>query len=279
MQETSDDLELLGEKLRSSDLATAAAALEAITQLKGRASTRLLTEFLMTGPEGLLTTRAAIALENRKHKSCLPGIYEVYKARPELAEDIIPILSALEDPDGIALVADDLDELLVGSARLSTVVYLAKCGDPEAVADALLVRVIINSVPAARDDLIWGLEQVLRDADEETLLSVKETATELGPEALKIVDPFMPAVGELEIQAPNLARSLLRELQDEELVELVPDSTDALVELIANTIMEARSPKGLIRDVERILMDSTAIEEIYADRQDLMRVFSKITNQ
>ena len=279
MQELSDDLEVLGEQLLSTNLSTAATALEAVTKLKGRGSTRLLTDFLLTAPEGLLTTRAAIALENRKHKSCLPGIYEVYKTRPELAEDIIPILSALEDPEGVALVADDLDELIAGSARLSTIAYLVKCADPEAITDAFLIRIILDRVPGAQDDLRWGLDQLLRDADEDTLTHAKETATELGPDAVAIIEPYMPAVGELEIQAPRLARSLIDELEAQELLELVPDSDDALVDVLANTIMEARSPKGLIRDVERILMNSTAIEEIYADRKDLMKVFSKIANQ
>jgi hypothetical protein len=279
MSDLPEDLDVLTPMLMSDDVAAATSALEVLTGMKGRSSTKALTDFLRVAPEGLLTTRAAIALETRKHKSCLTAIYEIYQTRPELADDLIPILSALEDQDGIALIAEDLETLFASSARLSTVAYLVKCADDGAVADILLPMIIINSNPMARDDLMWGLEQILRDGDEALLLHVKETAAEIGPEAIALVEPFMPAVGELERQAPNLARSLLQELAVQELIELVPDSEDALVDVLANAIMDARSPKGLIRDVERILMNSTSIDEIYADRNDLMQVFSKIANQ
>lgn len=275
--ESSENLDALVATLEAGDGAGKAAALEAVAKTKGRGATKALTDFLRTAPVGLLATRAAMALENRKHRSCLPALYEIYEARPELAEDIIPIFSTLEDPDAVPLVVPGLRQLMAGPARLSTLTFLLKCADPEALADILLPALVIDPVPAARDDIVWALEEILLGADEATLEHIGETAREIGPTALTIVEPYLPTKSELELQAPQIAASLLTELERQELIELTPGAPDALVEMLAGAICEARSPKGLIRDVERILMDSTAIEEVYADRDDLRKAFQKIT--
>ncbi len=87
----------------------------------------------------------------------------------------------------------------------------------------------------------------------------------------------MPARSELEEQAPRIAAAFLTELEGKELIELVPGSEPALVEVLASTICDARSPKGLVKDVERILINSTAVEEVFADRDDIRSAFAKVT--
>ena len=279
MQEQSENVEELNEMLHSGDEVKASKAVEALSKLKGRSATVSLSKYLLTAPAGLLATRAAIALENRKHQSCLPIIYEVYQTRPDLVEDVVPILSALEDPDGIGLIVGDLDQLLAGEARLSTLSYLIKCADPEAVVEIALLKLVSGTIQGADDDLKWAVDQLCSEADDALLEGIKETAAALGPHASEIVAPYMPEESELEREAPNIARAFVKELERQELIELVPDSLDALVETLTSTILDARSPKGLIRDVERILMDSTSIEEVYADREDLKRAFARITSQ
>ncbi len=268
-----DELVLL---LEPADSPVAARALEAITAVKGRKTTRILAEYLRRAPAGLLATRAAMALEKRQHRSCLPILHEVYAHRPDLAEDIIPIFSMLEDPDGLDLIVPDLHRLLGSPARLSTLVYLLKCADHEPLADILLPLYAQNRTSGAGDDIWWALEQILTEADDETLEHVRETATLLGPEMLAAIAPFLPAVSELEMESPRIARAFLQELVRVELLELVPDSEDALVEVLAQTICDARSPKSLVRDVETVLINSAAVEEVYASRDDFRTAFSKI---
>ena len=277
MTETTENLDELEPLLQSTDPATVMKAVEQLTRSKGRRSTRMLAEFLRHAPEGLTATRAAIALESRKHPSCLPLIRETYSERPELAEDVIPILSALEDQESIPLLLSDLGRLIDGPARISALAFLVKCGEPLPLVKALIPVLTTQPVAGARDDSMWALDQCLSSANEKMLRTVAELARAHSPEAVALVAPYMPAESELERQAPLLARLLLDTLVAQELVELVPDSDDALVELLANAICEARSPKALIKDCERILMESQAIEEIYADGDDLRRVFSEIT--
>jgi len=277
--ELPDNLQELEELIQAGDTAVAAKALEKVTSIKGRGATRVLADYLRTAPMGLLATRAAISLENRQHKSCLPILYEVFQARPELAEDIVPIFSAMEDDEGVGLIVDQLNELLMGPARLSTLAYLIKCADHGALIDVVLPRLALNAIPGGNDDLRWAMQQLLSDANDALLAEAKITAQTIGPEAMAIVKPYLPAESELEKQAPAISRALIEELERTELIELVPDSDEALVEGLTNAILEARSPKGLIRDVERILLNSAAIEEVYADREDLKKAFAKITSQ
>lgn len=277
MNDLPDSLEELVRLLDPPTSPVAGRALEAITKIKGRGATTALTDFLAVAPHGLMATRAAMSLETRKHKSCLPAIREIYEARRELAEDLVPILSALEDPEGVPLVVRDLPDLLVSPARLSALAYLVKLLPPTALVDALLPIVAKQTLSAADDDVRWALAQVLTNADERTLEHVAEVAQKAGPRAAELVKPYLPKESEFQRQAPEIARRLIRALESEELIELVPDSAEALVDLLATTILEASSPKGLIKDVERILMETPAIEEIYADREDLRRVFAKVT--
>ncbi len=256
----------------------AAKAMEAITAKKGKRTTRAMADFLKTAPLGLLATRAAMELEKRKDPVCLEALYEVYQTRPELAEDVIPIFSALEDDDAIVLVVGDLRPLMAGPARLSTLAYLVKCADPEALCDLLLPILFMEPIAGASDDIQWAVEQILVNADDETLGHIGETATAVGPAAFAMVEPYLPAKSELEVQAPDIARAFLRELTAQELLEMVPDSEDALVDVLANTICDARSPKGLVRDVERLLIDHTAVDEIFADRNDIRVAFTKVTS-
>jgi hypothetical protein len=255
----------------------AAKALEAITKKKGKRTTRVLATFLLDAPAGLMATRAAMELEKRKDEACLPTLYEVYEKRKDLAEDIIPILSALEDPDGVGLVVVDLRELMSGPARLSTLAYMVKLADHEALADLLLPLRFGEPIRGADDDMSWALQQILHDGGDELLLHIGETAKAISPEAFAFVEPYMPAKSELEEQAPRIAAAFLTELERLEIIELVPGSEAALVEVLANTICEARSPKGLIKDVERILINSTAVEELFGDRDDIRNAFAKVT--
>jgi len=276
MTELPEELDALVLLLEPPDSPVAAKALEAITAQKGRKSTRILAEYLLTAPAGILATRAAMALETRQHRSCLPILYNVYANRPDLAEDIIPIFGAMEDMDALDLIVPDLHRLLGSAARLSTLVYLIKCTDHEPLADILLPIYAENQNSGAADDLWWALEQILTEADDATLEHIRETATLLGPEILKAIAPYLPAISELEMESPRIARAFLVELVRLELLELVPDSEDALVEVLARTICDARSPKSLVRDVEGVLIDSAAVEEVYASRDDIRTAFSKI---
>ncbi len=219
-----------------------------------------------------------MALEVRGHKSCLPKLHEVYQQRPDLAEDIIPILSAMEDYDGIPLVVDDLGVLLSGSARLATLAYLIKCADHEALLDVLLPLTFEAPIPGADDDMRWAIETILSEANDKLLAYAKELALTVGPEAMTLVQPFLPPESELEKAAPAIARAFVQHLAKKELIEMEPDSEDALVEVLVVTICEAKSPKGLVRDVERVLLDSAAIEEVYASREDIRQAFTAVTN-
>ena len=271
------DIERLAEALNSGDSKAAALALDELAKLKGRSASKTLAEYLMVAPTGLLATRAAMALEKRAHKSTLPILYKAFEARPELSEDIIPIFSAMEDFDAVALVVPRLRDLMRSPARLSALAYLVKCADGEGLAELILPLMFLDPIPAAQDDLSWALEHVLDQADEAALKSIGATAKAIGPGAWELVEPFMPAQSELEREAPNIARRLLTHMEEKELIELVPDSQDALVEVLASTICEARSPKGLVKDVERILLNSPSTEELYADRNDIRTAFETIT--
>lgn len=277
MDELTDNIEELQAHLGSDEITVASKALDKIAKMKGRKATRVLTDFLATAPLGLLATKAALALETREHASCLPAIRQIYTERPELAEDLIPILSKLEDPEGIPLVVGDLRQHLAGPARLAALAYLVKCAESEALAE-LLLPALLDPVPGSHDDVMWAYDKVMRDLlDEASLRRIYEEASIIGAQAIALVEPYMPAQSELERQAPAIAEAFVKDLVEHELIETVPGSEDALVELIANTILEARSPKGLIRDVERILLESTAVDEVYAGRDDLRSAFARVT--
>jgi hypothetical protein len=269
-------LEDLALMLSGSNLAAISEALDAISKVKGRGATTVLCDYLRRAPVGILASKAAGALEVREHKSCLPAMRELFEQRPELADDIIPIFAALRDNESIPLIVENLHELLSSNARLSTLTYLLKLADREALADVFLPMILADAIPGGKDDLRWALETILDDADDDLLTHVKETAVTIGPEALELVQPFMPAESELEKAAPKIARSFLQFLLKGELLEMDPEAEEALVLVLTNTICEARSPKGLVRDVERILMESTAVEEVYASRDDIRTAFSSI---
>jgi len=268
----------LAKQLESDDDAIVFSALEALANSKGRKATTVLSNYLRTAPAGAMASRAAMALEVRGHVSCLPTLHEVYQLRPDLAEDIIPIFSAMEDHDGIPLVVDDLGVLLSGSARLATLAYLIKCADHEALLDVLLPLTFDAPIPSADDDLRWAIETILSEANDKLLAYAKELAVTISPEALTLVQPFLPPESELEKAAPAIARAFVQHLAEKSLIELAPDSEDALVEVLVVTICEAKSPKGLVRDVERVLLDSTAIEEVYASREDIRQAFTAVTS-
>lgn len=273
-----ENLDELFEQLTSNDAGRAAAALDAIAASKGAKATRLLVDFLRTADLSLLTTRAAMALESRKHTSCLPGLREVYSARPELAEDLIPIFSELEDLEAMPLIVDQFRPLMASPARLSTLIYLVKFGDPEAFACLLLPILFLDPIPSAEDDMLWALQQTLAESlEDDALKRVGKIANEIGPHAAKVVAPYMPPESELERQAPKIARAFLEEFVAQELIEIEEDGMDTLVQLLADTILEANSPKALVRDVERVLLNAPATEELYADRDDIRKVFEKIT--
>ena len=277
MTADSNTLKELVAQLDPPDSPEANKAIEAIAGMGGRGATIALAEFLRVAPVGLVSTRAAMSLEKRKHKSSLPILYEVYEARPELAEDIIPIFSAMEDFDAVPLVVPRLRELMRSPARLSALAFLVKCADDAALAELLLPMMFLDPIPAARDDLMWALEHVLEAVEDEDMKELGKLAKEIGDECWKLVEPYMPAESELERQAPTIAAALLEELEKKELIELVPGSHEALIEVVATTILEARSPKGLVKDVERILLNAPATEELYADRNDIRRAFETIT--
>jgi hypothetical protein len=52
-----------------------------------------------------------------------------------------------------------------------------------------------------------------------------------------------------------------------------------LVEQLARTMIEASSPKALLRDVERILINSPSTEEFYADSGDLRTILTKVSQK
>lgn len=273
-----ENLDELYQQLTSEDDSAAAVALDAIAASKGAKATRLLVDYLRTAKLSLLTTRAAMALERRKHASCLPGLREVYSERPELAEDLIPIFSELEDLDAMPLIVDQFRPLMAGPARLSTLIYLVKYGDPEAFASLLLPMLFLDPIPSAEDDMLWALQQTLAESlEDDALKRIGQLAGQIGPHAAKVVAPYMPPESELERQAPRIARAFLQELVTRELIEIEEDGMDTLVQLLADTILEANSPKALIRDVERVLLNAPATEELYADRDDIRKVFEKIT--
>jgi hypothetical protein len=277
MTELPTSLDELTALLDPPDTANAGRALDAIIASRSRNAPLVLAEFLRTAPAGLLATRAAMTLEKKKNKSTLPVLYEVYEARPELAEDIIPIFSEMEDVDAVMLIVPQLRDLMRSPARLSALAYLVKCADGEALAELLLPMMFLDPFEPAHDDLLWALQHVMEELEDAGLKAIGIVAKEVGPEAFALIKQYMPAESELERQAPSIARALVEELEKKELIELVPDSQNALVELLSSTILEARSPKGLIKDVERILLNSAATEELYADRDDLRRAFETIT--
>ena len=243
----SANLTELKERLNPDDTVGCGYALDELKKIDTPESTELLLGFIKIAPAGLLTMKAAMTLEKRQDPSTVPALYEVYSARPDLAEDIIPILSALEDDEGVLHIIGDLRDLMSGPARMSTLAYLVKCADPGAIADLLLPLVTLDPIQGAADDIMWALEHILTNADDETLLEIGTTAKELGEEAYALVERYMPQQSEVEQQAPVLARALLRELERKELVELVPGAEDALVEMLSRSICEARSPKGPAR--------------------------------
>jgi chemotaxis regulatin CheY-phosphate phosphatase CheZ len=278
MQATPQSLAELTALLSSDDPTVVMGCLDALAESKGRKSTTILTNYLRVAPAGPLAARASMALEIRGHKSCLPVLHDIYKDRPDLSDDIIPIFSALEDYDAIALVVDDLHILLSSSSRLATLAFLIKCADHEALVDVLLPLTFQAPIPGADDDLRWAVETILSDANDALLAYVKEMAATLGPDAMQMVEPFLPPESELEKAAPTIARAFVGHLQKQDLIELIPEFEDALVDVLVNAICEARSPKGLVRDVERVLMDSTAIEEVYASREDIRQAFTAVTS-
>ena len=264
--------------MESGDAGPGVRAVEAIDRMKGKGGSQALADYLLTAPIGLVATRAAMVLEKRKHKSTLPTLYQVYETRPEMSEDIIPIFSAMEDEDAVGLIAADLRLICAGPARMTALLYLVKCADPEGLVGLLLPLLVLDEIPGARDDLMWATKEILLAAEDDTLEEIGKMAKELGPEALSLVEPYLPAKGELELEAPRIAGAFIEHLVEIELLELVPGSEEALVETLAHAICEARSPKGLVKDVERILVDSPAVEEVFADRDDIRKAFSHVTS-
>ncbi|MEC8023963.1 MAG: hypothetical protein VX223_08495 [Myxococcota bacterium] len=274
----SDNLDALFEQLTSTNAKTAATALDAIAKHKGTKATRLLVDYLRTAKISLLTTKAAMALERRKHASCLPGLREVYAERPELAEDLIPIFSELADGEAMPLIVDQFRPLMTSPARLSTLIYLVKYADPEAFAELLLPILFLDPIVGAEDDMLWALQQLLAEnLEDDALKRVGKIAAEIGPHATRVVAPYMPPESELEKQAPRIARAFLDELVARELIEVEEDGIEPLSRLVADTILEANSPKALVRDVERVLLNAPTTEELYADRNDIRKVFEKVT--
>ena len=274
-----ENLDELFKTLTAGKSKDAAAALEAISKHKGTKATRLLVEYLRIAELGLLTTRAAMALERRQHASCLPGLREVYAARPELAEDLIPIFSELADTEAMPLIVDQFRPLMSSPARLSTLIYLVKYADSEAFAELLLPILFLDPIAGAEDDMLWALQQLLAENLEDDALKRRgKRAAEIGPHAAQAVAPYMPPESELEKQAPRIARAFLEELIARELIEIeVEDGIETLTRLVADTILEANNPKALVRDVERVLLNAPVTEELYADRNDIRKVFEKVT--
>lgn len=278
MSELPRKLSVLVPMLDPPDTVEAGQAVEVIAKMKGVRATRALVDYLKVAPVGLYALRAALALETRKDPTSAAPLRELFVARPELADDIVPILSALIDTDAVPYVMEDLPRLLGGNARRGTLAFLLKCGRNDEVGTHLLRYLLIDPIPEAEPDLKWALEHILTSADERALSRIQESATLLGPEAVQYIAPYMPPKSELEVQAPLIARRVLAELVTGELVELRPDSEDALVDLIAETICNARSPKALVRSVERILMDSNAVEEFYGEAIQIREAFAKVTS-
>lgn len=277
----SNDVGSLRQKLLAPEGGEVAEALDVVVRDKSAVATRLLVEFLGVAKVGLLTTRAALALETRADPAVAADVRALLETRPDLAADVIPILSATRDLPGVAVVLDQLAELLPGPARLSALAYLVKCA---ADRGRFLTR-LLDAVAAARPsgeverDIRWALEQVLPQADERTLEQVAGVAARHGKVTMDLVEKYLPAESALTREAPGIARALLADLVAHELIELVADSEAALVDVLARTICEARSPKALLRDVERILLDSPSVDEFFGEVDDLKAAFARVTGK
>lgn len=267
--------------LNFADTPRAVKAVERLHEMKGKAATIAIAEVLAAAPAGPVTACAAAALERRRHKSCQDIVLKVYETRPELWEDVIPVLAAVGDEVAVNRVIKDSIQLMGSSARLTALELFQDRLDKSGLCRLLIeLRFGKKTVPAAaHEDLSWALESALKAADDPALSAAVAHARQTSVAAIEFVQPYLPPQSELEREAPRVARELIAELEARELIELVPDSADALVEQLARTMIEANSPKALLRDVERILINSPATEEFYADSGDLRTILTKVSQK
>lgn len=279
MSDSSDPVDVIVASLDLRDTARAARAVEKLGELKGTKASRALAELMLTAPAGPITARLAAALERRKHKTILDTLHQAYDQRPEIWEDVIVALLPIADENTLRRMHRDAKTLMRSPARLAALELWLAVMEKRPLGVLLLDLRYNDANPAANEDIEGTLEAVLKSGDDSTLVALGAHAASISPEARALVQPHLPPESELEREAPRLARDLLREMGKRELIELVPGAEDALVEQLARTMIEARSPKGLLRDVERILESSSAIEELYASKDDIKKILEALAKR
>ena len=279
MDDTPEACQALVASVNLEDTAKAVRMVETLGALKGRHATRALAQLLLDAPEGAVVSHAADALARRKHKSCVDLVLEAYVTRPEILEDVLIVLEAIGDAGVAQRVAKDARKLMRSAGRVAAIDLFTTHLDKKTAATLLLELRFKDLFEPAADDLDFGLDQVLEGADDSTLHAIGAAARGISAAATAFITPRLPPESELEREAPRVARELLDTLTKNGLLEMVPGSEVALAEVIAKTMVDATSPKALVRDIERILESSPAVEEVFADRDDIKAVLVSLTTR
>ena len=271
-----DPVEAIIANLNPRDAAKATKAIEKLNEIKGKSATIALANLLLDAPAGPIASRAAAALERRRHKSALEILHKAYDTRADLLEDVLTALSPIADEQTLERVIRDAKKLMRSPARLITLELLENAMEKRPLGTVLLDLRYGDDNRAGHSDIDSVLTALLKSADDATLQALGAHAARISETAAAFVKPYLPPESELEREAPRIARAMLEELRKRELIEIMPGSEDALVIQLARTMVEAPSPKALLRDVERILEGSPATEELFATRDDIKQILEKL---